>query len=210
MSKKITVLRSGDRRVVVLRETRVSGRKVDRRVLATDIDAELGLTICVFGVGSARWPDGPPQSGVAQGFNLIPVSGVGEAVGGVSEALRNEKIGGNGLEGIFNKDVTNDEMTFEAHKQTNRQALFQNGYSHLACADVRSEKKCACVRTVKCLSVHCLSVSCNRALKHTGRDLTGPEPLDCRKGCVQRTRRATPTQDAVTIGGGTHLRAPSS
>ena len=32
-----------------------------------------------FGVGSARWPDGPPQSGVAHGFGLIPVSGVGDA-----------------------------------------------------------------------------------------------------------------------------------
>ena len=34
----------------------------------------------VFGIGSARWPDGPPRSGVAQKFNLIPVSGVSEAV----------------------------------------------------------------------------------------------------------------------------------
>ena len=41
----------------------------------------------MFGVGSARWPDGPPQSGVAQGFNPISVSGVGEAVGGVGEAV---------------------------------------------------------------------------------------------------------------------------
>ena len=31
----------------------------------------------VFGVGSARWPDGPHQSGVAHGFSLIAVSGVG-------------------------------------------------------------------------------------------------------------------------------------
>ena len=30
----------------------------------------------VFRVGSARWPDGPHQSGVAHGFSLIPVSGV--------------------------------------------------------------------------------------------------------------------------------------
>ena len=30
----------------------------------------------VFGVGLARWPDGPPQSRVAHGFSLIPVSGV--------------------------------------------------------------------------------------------------------------------------------------
>ena len=31
-------------------------------------------------VGSARWPDGPPQSGIVHGFCLIPVSGVGGAV----------------------------------------------------------------------------------------------------------------------------------
>ena len=54
----------------------------------------------VFGIGSARWPDGPPESGVAQGFNQIPVSGVGEAVGGVSEAVGDEKIGGNGRRNI--------------------------------------------------------------------------------------------------------------
>ena len=64
MLKYIKVLGSDDRRVVLLLETHVSGRKIDRRVLATDIDAELGL---------------------AQRFNLIPISGVGdvsEAVGG--------------------------------------------------------------------------------------------------------------------------------
>ena len=76
MSRYIFVLGSSDRRVVLLLDTHVPGRKVDRRVLATDSDAELP----VFGIGPARWPDGPTQSGVAQGFNLIPVSGVGEAV----------------------------------------------------------------------------------------------------------------------------------
>ena len=30
----------------------------------------------MFGVRSARWPDGPRQSGVAHGSSLIPVSGV--------------------------------------------------------------------------------------------------------------------------------------
>ena len=64
----------------------------------------------VFGIGSARWSDGPLQSGVAQGFNLIPVSGVSEAEG-------EEKKRGNGVEGTFNKSMTNAEMTFEAHKQ---------------------------------------------------------------------------------------------
>ena len=32
------------------------------------------------GVESARWPDGPPQGGVAQGFGLIPVGVAGEGV----------------------------------------------------------------------------------------------------------------------------------
>ena len=65
-----------------------------------DCASEGGLTMhilhTVFGIGVARWPDGPPQSGVAQGCNLIPVSGVGEAVGGVNEAVGDEKIGGKG------------------------------------------------------------------------------------------------------------------
>ena len=41
----------------------------------------------MLGVGSARWPDGPPQSGVAHGLNLIPVSGVVDEVrtGGKAE-----------------------------------------------------------------------------------------------------------------------------
>ena len=48
----------------------------DRRLLATTSMQNLGSQL-VFGVGSARWPDGPHQSGVAHGFNLNPVSGVG-------------------------------------------------------------------------------------------------------------------------------------
>ena len=64
----------------------------------------------VFRIGSARWPDGPPQSGVAQRVNLLPVSGVGEAVDG-------EKIGRTRDEGTFIKGMTNDGMIFEAHKQ---------------------------------------------------------------------------------------------
>ena len=69
----------------------------------------------MFGVASARWPDGTLQSVVAHGLRLIPVSGV-------SEAASEEKIGGNGA---FNKDMTNDEMTF-LDTQTNRQALEPN------------------------------------------------------------------------------------
>ena len=47
------------------------------------------VELTVFGVGSARWPDGPRQSGVAHGFGPIPVSGVGVVVG-------DEKMGGKG------------------------------------------------------------------------------------------------------------------
>ena len=50
---------SGDRRVVLLLETHVSGRKVDRRVLATDVDEELELI--TFCLGSDR-PDGQGTS----------------------------------------------------------------------------------------------------------------------------------------------------
>ena len=72
------------------------------------------MEVFVFGVESARWPDGPPQSRVAHGFSLIPVIGVGVVVNG-------EKTGGNGVEGTFNKDMTNYEMTFSGHTE-NRQA----------------------------------------------------------------------------------------
>ena len=50
------------------------------------------------------------------GFNVIPVSGVGEVDGGVSEVVLEEKIGGNGVEGMFSKDMTDGKMLFEAHK----------------------------------------------------------------------------------------------
>ena len=52
----------------------------------------------MFGIGPARWPDSPSPSEAAQGFNLIPVSGVGEVVGGVSEVVGEEKLGENKTE----------------------------------------------------------------------------------------------------------------
>ena len=90
---------------MLLLENHVSGRKVDRRVLATHIDPELVLITCVWSrIGQ-----------VAR--HLIPVSGVGVVVG-------DEKIGGNAVEGTFNKDMTNDEMTVPDTE--NRQALEPN------------------------------------------------------------------------------------
>ena len=88
----------------------------------------------MFGTGPARWPDCP----VAHRFSLIPVSGVREAVGGVSEAVGDEKIGGNGVEGTFKKDMTSDGITFQAHKQIVK-PLSQT-CDHIWRASVRSEK----------------------------------------------------------------------
>ena len=132
------MLGSGDRRVVLFLETHVSGRKVDRCVLATDIDAEPWAHNHCFGSDRPGWLDGSPQSGVAHGFVLIPVSGVGKAVGV-------EKIGGHGVEGTFNKDMTNYEMPFEAHKQIVK-PLSQT-CTHIwrgqACAVRKSARVCA-------------------------------------------------------------------
>ena len=50
------------------------------RTVLRDASVQQVLNISVFRVESARWPDGPPQSGVAHGFSLIPVSGVGGVV----------------------------------------------------------------------------------------------------------------------------------
>ena len=65
----------------------------------------------MFGFGPARWP-GPSPSEVAQGFSLIPVSGVCEARGVVSDVAGEEKIGGNRVERMFSKDMTDGGMTF--------------------------------------------------------------------------------------------------
>ena len=48
MSRKLKVLRSGDCRVTLQLEAALSGWKIDRRVLSTDIDAELWLMTCVW------------------------------------------------------------------------------------------------------------------------------------------------------------------
>ena len=62
----------------------------------------------VFGVGSARWPDGPPQSDVAHGFSLIPVSGVGVAVDEVKTGVNS---------GTSRSDMVADGITLEKQTQ---------------------------------------------------------------------------------------------
>ena len=55
----------------------------------------------MFGIG---------PSGVGQGFNLIPVDGVGEVAGVVCKVEDEENIGENGVEGTPNSDMTDGGM----------------------------------------------------------------------------------------------------
>ena len=90
----------------------MSVRKIDRRVLAADIDAELGLITCVWDRIGQMTRRSIPERSYTGVYNLIPVSGVGEAAGGVSDAAGDEKIGGNGVEGSFSNDMTCGEIDF--------------------------------------------------------------------------------------------------
>ena len=83
-------------------------------------------------MGSATWPDGPLQSGVAE------VSS--DSVSGVGDAVVDEKKRGNGVEEKLNEDMTNDEMTCETHKQIVK-PLSQT-FDDIWRTSVRSENKC--------------------------------------------------------------------
>ena len=91
-------------------------RKIDRRVLAINVDTELVRITFVWDRTSHTARESIPERS-STGFSLIPVDSAGETVGVSSEVADEEKIGGNGVEGTFNKDMTNDGMIFEAHKQ---------------------------------------------------------------------------------------------
>ena len=60
-------------------------------MLATDIDAELGVITCVWDRTGQMTRRSIPERSYTGGFNLIPVSGVGEAVRCVSEAISERK-----------------------------------------------------------------------------------------------------------------------
>ena len=90
-------------------------------MLAINVDAELKLRHLgsqpVFGYELARLPESSLTNKVAQGCGLLPVDSAGETVGVVSEVTGEEKIEGNGVEGIFNNDMTDDEMFGENSQQ---------------------------------------------------------------------------------------------
>ena len=128
-----------------MREIPVPGAEVDRCVLATDVDAELGLITCL----GSDWPDGQtfhPHGGVAQGFLLIPVSGVDDAEGRVREQVGEEKIGGNGRNGTSKRDMIRYGMilrhetldNLEPHVQSSRVKRPRKNARMRACGKVFS------------------------------------------------------------------------
>ena len=97
-----------------MREIPVAVGEIDRRVLATDVDAELGLihNLCLES-------DRPDGQGVAHGFSLISFSGVGVVVG-------DEKIGEKGVNsGTPRSDMVADGLTSEKHTQDRSSTLSQ-------------------------------------------------------------------------------------
>ena len=84
-------------------------------MLATDIDAELGLITCVWSrIGQMARRSTPERSRA-----LIPVSGVGVVVDEV-------KTGGNGVNsGTPRSDMVADGMAFEKHAQDRTSTLSQ-------------------------------------------------------------------------------------
>ena len=100
----INILGDGDCCVVLVREIPVPGGEVYRRVLVTDIDAELGLITCVWDrIGQMARHSTQRRSGTK--FLLIPVSGVDDVDGRDREQVGEEKIGGNGRNGTSKRET---------------------------------------------------------------------------------------------------------
>ena len=99
----------------------------------------------VFGIGPARRPGSPSPSEVAQGFGLIPVdcAGRGSRCRRWRKKKRRKRV-------RKHMQQRHDRWWNDFWgTQTNRQAFTQM-CDHIWRASVRSEKKCACVRTVRC------------------------------------------------------------
>ena len=95
------------------------------------------------GIGLARWPDIPLHGGVAQGFLLIPVSGVDAAEGRGREQVGEEKFARNGRNGTSMRDMIRDRMILRnTHTLDNLEPHVQS--SPVRCA--REKCACACVR----------------------------------------------------------------
>ena len=112
-------------------------------MLATDVDAELGfITLCV----ESDRPDGPRQSGVAQGLSLIPFSVVGVVVDEIKTGWNAE-----------NSRTPRSDMVrgWDDFGDTHKESLeylepMQVPWNELCDVQHATRKMCACVRTVRC------------------------------------------------------------
>ena len=98
----------------------------------------------MFGIGLDRRPGSPSSSKVAEGFVQVPVESAGEAAGVVSEVAGEEKIGGNGVEGTFQEDMTRDETSFEGHAMSRSNTLSQMCDHIFACERAQRETVRVC------------------------------------------------------------------
>ena len=83
----------------------------------------------------------PPRSGT--GGLLIPVSGVDDAEGRVSEQVGEGRIAGKGRDGTPKRDMIRDEMILRKHTES---SSLEPNVTH----EVLTRKMCACVHTVRC------------------------------------------------------------
>ena len=99
-----------------MREPPVAVGEVDRHVLVTDIDAELGLISCVWSrIGQMAGHFTPRRRGTR--CLLIPVTGVDDAEGRVREQV-GEKVERNERDGTPKRDMTEDEMILRKHTES--------------------------------------------------------------------------------------------
>ena len=90
MSRYIKILSGADCRVVIVREIPVAVGEVDRRVLVADIDADLGLTTCIWDRIGQMARHSTPRRKRHKGI-FIPVSGADNAEGRVTDQVGEER-----------------------------------------------------------------------------------------------------------------------
>ena len=152
----------------------------------------------MFGIGPTRWPGSPSPSRVAHGFGLISVDSAGEAAGVVSEKASEEKMGGIGVEGTFNKDMTNNGMIFEAHKQIVKP--LSQMCDHTWRAIVRGEKKVRVCAYGEVFSAHVRHPAGRAGLLTT----SGPVLLSFPQ--IERTHAINSVRPATTKNGNNESR----
>ena len=141
MSRKVKVLQSGDCRVTLQLDAALSGRKIDRRLLATDADAELGLKTCVWSRVGQMARRSPPERCSVWFQSVVSVS-------------QKTKLKTGGMERTQeHPGVTWSRMGWLLR---NTQRIAQIPWANAGALDELCEvwhaerKMCACVLTVRC------------------------------------------------------------